>query len=185
MKKRWIASFIMAAVLLCWAAAAGAFGYQGFSADIVSYASKETMNGKIIVSRDKMRFENAGMVTITRMDKKLVWLLMPSEKMYMEQSIRLDNVVPSAEPVAGEVERTLLGTEAVNGQAANKYRITIQVDGKKNSLYHWLAVDSGLPLKIGAIDGSWWKEYRNIKVGEPDASLFELPDEYKKFAMGM
>ena len=185
MKKRWMASFIMAAVLVCWAAAAGAFAQQGFSADIVSYAGKETMTGKIFVARDKTRFETAGMVTITRMDKKVVWMLMPTEKMYMEQAIRADNIVPSAEPVAGEVERTLLGTEAVNGQAANKYRVTVQAEGRKTSMYHWLAVDSGLPLKIGAIDGSWWQEYRNIKVGEPDAAFFELPDGYRKFAMGM
>lgn len=185
MKCRMLASVILTAVLLCWAAAAGAFAYQGFSADIVSYAGKETMNGKIYVARDKMRFETAGMVSITRMDKKLVWLLMPTEKMYMEQNIRLDNIVPSAEPVAGEVERTLLGPEAVNGQAASKYRITVQTEGKKHSFYQWLAVDSGLPLKIGAIDGSWWQEYRNIKVGEPEAVLFEVPEGFKKFSMGM
>lgn len=184
MRLRLGVCLLVAAVLL-GGAVAGAFAYQGFSADIVSAHGKETMTGKIYVGRDKMRFESAGMVSITRMDKKVVWLLMPTEKMYMEQAIRLDNVVPSAEPAAGEVERTLLGTETVNGKAANKYRITVQTDGKKHSMYHWLAADSGLPLKMAAIDGSWWQEYRNIQVGEPDTALFEVPAGYKKFAMGM
>ena len=51
--------------------------------------------GKIFVAEDKMRVESAGTVSITRLDKKVVWLLMPTEKMYMEQDIRLQNIVPT------------------------------------------------------------------------------------------
>lgn len=174
---------LMTALLVGTMAVAAAF--QGFSADIVSAHGKQTMQGKIFVAGDKMRFETAGVVSITRMDKRVVWMLMPSEKMYMEQPFRPENVVPSSEPVAGEVERTLLGTETVNGQAANKYRITVQTDGKRHSFLQWLAVDSLLPLRTAAEDGSWWQEFRNIKEGVPDAALFELPAGYKKFSMGM
>ena len=105
--------------------------------------------------------------------------------MYMEQAFRPENVVPSSEPTAGEVERTLLGTETVNGAAADKYRITVQTDGKRHTFLQWLAKDSLLPVKTAAEDGSWWQEYRNFKLGEPDPALFELPDGYKKFSMGM
>jgi hypothetical protein len=52
-------------------------------------------------------------------------------------------------------------------------------------MLQWLMVDGGLPVKTAAEDGKWWQEFRNIKLGEPDADLFEVPAGYKKFAMGM
>ncbi len=183
MKLRVCVCLVLVAALLAGAMAVAA-AFQGFSADIVTAHGKQTMQGKIFVAGDKMRFETAGVVSITRMDKKVVWMLMPTEKMYMEQPIRLENVVPSSEPMAGEVERTLLGTETVNGQTANKYRITVQTDSRRHSFLQWLAADSALPLRTAAEDGSWWQEFRNIQVGVPDASLFEVPNGYKKFAMG-
>lgn len=172
--------FFLAGPIFCGTAAAA-----GFSADVFSHHGKDTMQGKMYFGQEKIRFETSGMITITRMDKKLVWLLMPTEKMYMEQPIRLENVVAGAEKVPGEVERTFLGQETVNGYAANKYRITIQSEGKRQSILQWLTVDGNLPVKTAAADGRWWQEFRNISLGEPDASLFEIPEGYKKFAMGM
>ncbi|MDT8903069.1 DUF4412 domain-containing protein [Anaeroselena agilis] len=184
MRVRFWACLIMTAALLCGTMSV-ALASQGFSADIVSAHGNQTMQGKIYVAGEKMRFETAGMATITRMDRKVVWLLMPSEKMYMEQQFRPENVVPSSETLSGEVERTLLGTETVNGMVADKYRITVQTDGKRHSFLQWLAKDSLLPVKTAAEDGSWWQEYRNVKAGEPDPSLFDLPEGYKKFSMGL
>ncbi len=182
MKLRVCVCMVLVTALLVGTMAVAA-AFQGFSADVVSGHGKQTMQGKIYVAGEKMRFETAGMVTITRMDKKIVWLLMPAEKMYMEQSIRPETFIPSSEPAAGEVERTLLGTETINGQTANKYRITVQTSGKRHSFLQWLATDSVLPLRTAAEDGSWWQEFRNIKEGVPDLALFEVPDGYKKFAM--
>lgn len=185
MQRRVRLALLLAVVAVCLLMAGGVAAAEGFSADVVSKYGQDTMNGKIYVAKDKMRFESAGMVTITRMDKQTVWLLMPSQKMYMEQGIRLDNVVPGSEPSAGEVARTLLGTETVNGYNANKYRVTVKVDRDRPSFLLWLAVDSSLPVKMAAEDGKWSQEYRNIVVGEPDAALFEVPDNYKKFSMSM
>lgn len=173
----------VAAVLLCqvvFGAVAGAFG---FSADVVSYHGKETLLSKIFVAGDKMRVESAGTVSITRLDKKVVWLLMPTEKMYMEQDIRLQNIVPSADPLPGELDRTLLGSEPVNGVPANKYRITLRLENEKQSYLEWLAVDSGMPLRMAAEDGKWVQEFRNLKNEEPAAGLFEIPAGYKIFGM--
>lgn len=158
----------------------------GFSADVFTYHGKESMQGKMYFAKDKIRFETAGMVSITRMDKKVVWLLMPTEKMYMEQDIRLENIVAAgSEAVPGEVERTLLGTETVNGYLTNKYRIVVQSEGRRQAILQWLMVDGLLPVKTASEDGKWWQEFRNIKLGEPDPDVFEIPAGYKKFAMGM
>lgn len=160
--------------------------FTGFSADVFTHHGKDTMQGKMYFAKDMMRFETAGMVSITRMDKKVVWLLMPTEKMYMEQAIRLENIVAAGtEAVPGEVERTLLGTETVNGYLTNKYKIVVQSEGRRQVMLQWLMVDGLLPVKTAAEDGRWWQEFRNIKLGEPDADLFEIPAGYKKFSMGM
>lgn len=172
-------------LLMCLAVFGGVAAANGFSADVVTYVGKETMQGKIFVAKDKVRVESAGTISITRMDKKVVWLLMPTEKMYMEQTVRPQNLVPSSDPMPDEMERTLLGSEMVNGYTTNKYRITVLIDKKKQSFLQWMAVESGLPVKMADEDGRWAQEYRNLKIGEPDAALFEIPDGYKKFGMSM
>lgn len=172
---------LAAALLLGTAAVASAF--QGFGADVVSVNGNQTTHGKIIVAEDRMRLEKGGTVTITRLDKKVVWLLIPAQKMYMEQSFRPENIVPAPEATAGEAGRELLGKEAVNGRMANKYLVTVRMGGKRSSFLLWVAADAPLPLKTAAEDGAWTQEYRNVDVGEPDPALFEIPDGYKNFAM--
>lgn len=165
---------------------ASAAAAAGFSADAYMFqGGKQIMQGKMYMAKDRARFEYGGTVNIVRMDKKLVWMLMPSQKMYMEQSLRPENMVSGSERMPGEVERTLLGTETVNGYAANKYRITVQGEGKRQSMLQWLTVDGSLPVKTAAEDGRWVQEFRNIQMGEPDDFLFEVPPDYKKFAMGL
>jgi hypothetical protein len=156
---------------------------SGFSADLVTVTGNEKMEGKVFVGNEKMRFETEDMITITRIDKQVIWMLMPSEKMYMEQRVSKGNVVPSNEPAPGELERVHLGTEMVGGKAADKYRITVNNNGQKDEFFQWIAKDSGFPVKMAAVDGSWWQEYRNLVIGEPPSSVFELPAGYQKMQM--
>jgi len=177
---------LVLAVALVLGTAAVASAYQGFDADVVSVVGQQTTYGRIFVSGDKMRLEKAGMTAITRMDKQVVWLLMPRDKMYIEQAFRPENIVPASEATSGELERTPLGKETVNGRVADKYLVTVRLDGKRTTTYIlWLAADSALPLKTAAEDGSWRQEYRNVVAGVPDPARFEIPDGYKKFAMGL
>lgn len=60
---------------------------QDFSADMVSRFGKETMQAKLFVSGDKMRMDMPESTMIIRNDKKVTWIVMPSEKMYMDQPI--------------------------------------------------------------------------------------------------
>lgn len=182
MKVRIGMCLVLAAVLALGTAAV-ASASQGFEADVVSVNGKLTTQGKIFVSGNKMRLEKAGTTVITRMDERAIWLLMPKEKMYIEQAFRPENIVPSPEATAGEVERTLLGTETINGLKANKYQITVKMDGKRSTYFLWLTADSALPLKTAAEDGAWWQEYRNVVVGVTDPALFEIPSGYKRFAI--
>ena len=52
----------------------------------------------------------------------------------------------------------------------------------QSSHYEWISSDPGIMMsvKTAAIDDSWWNEYRNISLGVPDSSLFEIPAGYTK-----
>lgn len=156
---------------------------QGFSADMISTANGQTMTAKIYASEYKSRVETADSIIISRPDKKVAWILMPSQKQYMEQEFDPSKMAASARDVAGEIERVNMGKETVGGVAADKYKVTYDFNGVTNSLYQWIDPSKDLPVKSAAVDGSWTVEYKNIRVGSQPDSLFELPDGYSKFSM--
>ena len=155
---------------------------QEFSADMVSRMGKQTMTAKIFVAKDKIRMEMPGSIMIIRSDKKVSWMIMPSEKMYMEQPIDMSKAPKTAKEFAGELERTSLGMETINGQQTEKFQVTYTEDKKTMSVYQWIK-DGQIPVKVEAVDGSWSMEYQNLKVGPPPADLFEPPAGYEKMAM--
>jgi hypothetical protein len=98
---------------------------------------------------------------IIRADKNVAWIIMPSEKMYMEQPIDKTTAPKTSKEMEGETERVSLGKEAVNGAQTEKFRVTYQNAKGQESIYQWLT-NSGFPVKMEAVDGSWGMEYKNI-----------------------
>lgn len=177
------ASFWLAALpVFLWALPAFA---QEFSADVVTTQGGNSMTARVFVSGEKSRMETVGNATISRMDKKVVWILMPDQKMYMEQAFDPAKMITGSQKVEGELERVPLGKDTVDGRAADKYKVSYEIEGIKNEMYQWIESGSNLPLKSAALDGSWSVEYRNIKTGPQPDSLFEVPPGYKKFSMEM
>ncbi|MDD4879373.1 MAG: hypothetical protein PHR22_02820 [Candidatus Omnitrophica bacterium] len=172
------------AVILVLSLAASAFAVD-FSADVVTTQGGNTFSAKVFVSGEKSRMEAPESVSISRMDKKVVWILMPGQKMYMEQAFDPKKMMAASEKIEGELERTPLGKDTVDGKTADKYKVTYEIDGIKNEMLQWIESGSNLPLKSAALDGSWSVEYRNIKTGPQPDSLFEVPSDYKKFSMDM
>ena len=152
-----------------------------FSADMIGQGEEGVFQGKMYVRGGNVRMEMAQMITITRMDQKVVWMIMPSEGMYMEHPITPRDVIASG--TAGETERKPLGSEAVNGKAADKFEVTYDYEGESSTVYEWIDPSLGMPVKIAAVDGSWSMEYQNIQTGPQEESLFEVPEGYQKFAM--
>ena len=148
---------------------------MSFSAD---FYGSDGNNGRIYIDSNKTRMETKEMISITRFDKMLVWLLMPEEKIYMEQSLNPVETnqkhLPSNDAVTDEIERVFILHETINGYASDNYKITIS---NQSSHYEWISSDPGIMMsvKTAAIDDSWWNEYRNISLGVPDSSLFEIP----------
>ncbi|MEI8175992.1 MAG: hypothetical protein WCG78_03910 [Candidatus Omnitrophota bacterium] len=154
-----------------------------FSADMVCASREGNFSGKICVAENKVRSEMMGMVSIVRLDKKVTWVMMPGQKMYMEQPISPMMVAGASEKMPGEIERKFLGNETIDGRNAAKYRIEAETGGVQQAILQWSDTATSVPLKVSAEDGSWSVEYKNLKVGPQDAAVFELPEGYSKFAM--
>lgn len=181
MRRFAVGGLALILVIACMAASACA---AGFSADVVSSSLQGAFQGKIYVDNDKVRMELPMAVTITRADKRTAYVLMPGQKMYVEQQFDPRNVAATKEKIDGELERTLIGPDQVDGQAAQKYKVSYASEGVTGSIYQWMRDGVAVPVKTAAIDGSWSIEYRNLKVGDQSADLFEVPSGYRKFSYG-
>ena len=179
MKRKLMSVAAILALLMIYTGIAAALD---FSADMVMKQKGQTaMSGKMFVSGDKSRMEMQNMVVINRMDKKIAWMLMTDQKMYMENKIKPGSV--PLERDSTQIEKTLVGKDIVDGKPATKYKITF-VDGKeKNAVYQWFLDANEFPAKTAALDDSWSQEYKNITPGKQPAGLFEIPAGYKKFAL--
>ena len=172
------------AVMLVFSLAASAFAVD-FAADVITTQGGKTFSAKVFVSGEKSRMEAPESISISRTDKKVVWILFPGQKTYMEQAFDPKKMMTASEKVEGELERTPLGKDTVDGKTADKYKVTYEIEGIKNEMFQWTESGSSLPLKSAALDGSWSVEYRNIKTGPQPDSLFDVPSGYKKFSMDM
>jgi hypothetical protein len=63
------------------------------------------------LTKEKTRMETPQAITITRIDKNVVWILMPAQSMYTEQSLKPGNIAATAGKMSGEIERKLVGKE--------------------------------------------------------------------------
>lgn len=163
-----------------------------FSADTVMTTKEGKMTGRMYFKADRFRMDmntngkqgNGNMSTITRMDKKVIWSIMPPQKMYMEMPFNQQNRPKVEEKMEGEIERKQVGSENIDGHPTKKYLITYTNSGKgKEQMYQWLATDINFPVKTASIDGGWVQEYKNIKMGSQANDLFEVPAGYKKMQL--
>jgi hypothetical protein len=169
---------IAAVLALSLAQAASALD---FSADMVStMRGGPSVTGRTFVSGDKVRMEAAGAVTITRVDKGVTWVIVPDQDLFMEQPIDMSKVAGATDKVPGEIERTPLGRESVDGRAADKFRVAYEEKGRRVTVFQWIDPASGIPVKTSAADGSWSVEYRNLSLARQPDSLFEVPARYSK-----
>jgi hypothetical protein len=179
------------------------FAQEDFSAEIVrSSKGEQRSEGKIYVSKDKMRFESEGgndrnAVAIVNFATRTNRVLMPAQKMYIEmpggmgpaaQRTRYffradpDNAcsdwLKAANKPGGECHK--VGSAVVNGRDTVEYEAKSE-QGKGGHV--WLDRKINFPVKWDNNDGGEG-ELRNIKEGSQPAALFEVPSDYQKMDMG-
>jgi outer membrane lipoprotein-sorting protein len=150
-----------------------------FSADMVIVPKgDEAMKGKIFVKGDKVRQETTEedetQIMIIRPDKKVTWMITPDEKTYMEMPYQSSDKTFEEWTAEKEKNAKFLGEETVSGMPCKKFEIV--EDGEKTVF--WLTKQFPFPIKVE--DSEVTMEYKNIKLGSLDDSLFELPAGYEK-----
>jgi hypothetical protein len=179
--KKCIVLLLMAG-FFCFAGIAAALE---FSADTVMTAKGRTSTSKMYIKDKKVRMEMPGQqsYSIMRGDKNVVWMVIPSQKMYMEMKPDPSNKPKVDEKIRGEVSRKLIGSETIGGHPTQKYEVTTKIDGRTEKMYQWMATDIKLPIKSASVNGDWTMEYKNIKMSGQSDNLFEVPVGYSKKTM--
>ncbi len=122
-------------------------------------------------------------VIIRRRDKQVAWILMPQQKMYMENRAGENERDPEGKIQEGDVKFTKLGSETVNGMRTTKYKIeAMHKDGGRFVGHRWVTKQN-IPVRMeGTSNGNRIRiDYTNIKTGKQDPRLFEIPAGYQKF----
>lgn len=132
--------------------------------------------------RDVMDMGGMEMVTIQRYDEGKVWVLM-GQGMYMEKEIGEAEQAPEYKLI----ERTLEGTEMVDGVQTKKYKTVYEgPDGRLTGLT-WFT-DDNIAIKGFIVSETRGEKQRikwtmtNVQRGEQPAALFELPPGAKPIA---
>jgi len=190
-------------LLLQLAPAQMGMGPAPFSADMQMSSGRnaggaQEMNGKIYFGNQHMRMDMQGgphgqSIVITDFKTKTTDILMPQNQMYMEyRADQMPGRRPQAwsdvkplrdpsNPCADEEGTTCkkVGVEQVNGRTCDHWQVTNK-NGKVSDV--WIDQKLHFPIKTVSPDSTW--ELTNIKEGEPDASLFQIPAGYHKMDMG-
>lgn len=88
--------------------------------------------------------------------------------------------VRQLQPNGASIELALLGQEKLNGRLAEKWQVTTtQADGKEVRLMQWYDPQIRVTVREEMPNG-YVNELINIKVGQQDASLFQVPAGYRQ-----
>jgi Domain of unknown function (DUF4412) len=162
-----------------------------YAADSSMETAQGAMQGRVFHARGKERREmNASgerMVTISRQDKKVMWMLMPEQKAYMEMA--LGSSTDQGDISGWAFEQTVVGPEDLDGLKTTKSKVTAKGPrGEKMGGFWWTTAD-GVTVKMDMLaleKGSKMRikmELKNLKVGKQDPALFEIPAGYSKMQM--
>jgi hypothetical protein len=170
-----------------------------YSADLVvtrKAGPSTPMTVKVYVDGNKRRTDqeaSGGNIVILRGDLSKRYLLTPTSKTYVEGPLdprMLESPTEWAKRMGIVHEK--VGTEDVNGEPCDKYRYSLDSKNGQNKptmpamhpVTGFIWVGQTTHLLVKSENAGSTAEWKNIKLGPPDASLFELPPDYKKSETG-
>lgn len=194
-----IAGFAAAMVLS--AASAGTVCAAGlaepkaeYSADQVSGSEDRTVKSRVYHAPGKQRtdMEEGGgkQFIIMRADRKLLWIVMPEQKMYMEKSLE-EGKKERRDLTDCSFTQKAAGKETVNGVDAAKSEIEVSCPDKSEYSGTMWTSKEGIMVKVDALakdkgsKGRFRMELKNLKIGKQDPKLFEVPPGYQLIKMPM
>lgn len=160
-------------------------GAVEFTAQMVVKDGDKTMPGRIFFQNGKMRQEfvdeEGRTITIVRPDKKVIWVIMPQEKTYLEMPLRTRLPGQFIQIPPDAISKRVVGTETVNGYVADRYEVTLK-GGDTGVMKQtvWVAKKLQVAIKMVTAQRNFSIEYRNIREGGLAALLFEPPKGFVK-----
>jgi len=166
-----------------------------FSADMKTTGKGMASTGKLYFGGPKVRMEMAAQghqsIMIVDSQRKMSYMLMPAQHMYMEMSTEGKgqkkapdwHTYDPSNPCANIADTTCekLGTGLADSRLCNKWKFTNAKQGTSQTT--WVDQKTGIPIRTETSDGTIM-ELTNIKEGTQSASLFEIPSGYTKMDMG-
>jgi hypothetical protein len=155
-----------------------------FSASMMVKDDAKIMPGKIQVSDGKLRQEFADeggqTITIVRPDLKVVWVILPHQRSYMEIPLttKLPGQFIQIPPQA--LQKRLVGQERLNGYDTEKYEVSVPVGRGLEKQTYWVAAKLGLPIKMECRERQFSLEYKSIREEKVPDRLFALPPGLQK-----
>jgi len=125
---------------------------------------------------------------IVRMDRNLVWIVAPQQKMYMEMSVQdpkahgLD--VPDNDRIS---EYSYVSNEDIHGVRASKYKVVARdAQGGTVSGHLWISDEDKILVKMDLAEGKQRAvmELKDLKVSAQPDALFDPPAGYQKVSFG-
>lgn len=163
------------------------------SADVVRRGRGQEQTSKVFIKGDKIRLEGIPApgggegYNILRTDKKVIWLVQPERKTYIELPLGhltdMSQQAVTGGKLPGEATRRELGQEKIDGRPTTKYEVIYSVAGQNYMIHQWLDRELKLPLKTAGTDGSWSVEYRNLRLEPQPEARFELPADYQVISL--
>ena len=159
-----------------------------FSADLIQKTAGMTTKGKVYIKDNKMRMEMetpAGK-SINLMDTETgsMQMFQPEQKMYFEMKAPKAGVVTTEQTLAQIADKKHVGTDKLNGHECDKYEI-IYHDTSLGKMTQWFSKELNYPVKMiyNGPHGESVVEYKNIRQGTIDSSLFKIPPGYQKMIL--
>lgn len=135
-----------------------------------------------IPARDMEGMKQMGMdqmVILAVPEKSATYMVFPNLKSYCNMP------APNKNNAEGKLEKTELGSETIEKHPCKKSKLTFtDKDGKTAEAIVWEATDlKNFPIQYQTVENeqTTTTTFSDIKMEKPDASLFELPESYKKY----
>ena len=161
-----------------------------FSALFIERDNGTEQRGKIFVAENMSRYELQGSneVVVTRHDKKVIWLIFPKLRKYVEQPYLGEpkqNYSGANEGDTGDLSREFIDHEMEDSYRLKKYLVTVKYNNGESvdRYYEWYRDNFPVPVKTESLDGKTSYRYLNIKMGRPPVEFFSQPKGYKKITM--
>jgi len=155
-----------------------------FVARMVLNDAGKLVLGRIYVKGDKLRHEfvdeRGHTVTIVRQDKKVIWVVLPPKKVYVEMPLKQELPGQFLQVPRHYIKKRRVCVETVSGYPVE--RIQLLVPGSLGPVVktYWVSRKLGLPLKMECRERKFSVEYKDIREGPVADRLFEVPPGFRK-----